>query len=227
MSDNYVLALEKDRDTRIAELERCRSEVERFVAEVYRLTRERDEARREWKICQDGMESAQAERDEWKARAEAAEADNARFVRALNIIENDISESRPEDAQREAIAAMEGDHPGAALLGRLRDLEYTVKEMDLDANALWEASARLERLRAAEKVVEAARMLGAYEDFTIDLEPGCDTTPDDPQELNAARHSVHAALAAYDALKEGEGEARLVTTTPSSQGIISLVPEKP
>jgi len=262
MSDSYVLELAKDRDTRIAELERCRSEVERFVAEVERLTRERDEAREDRAalaaLLDERLEESnhlrgvtlryEQERDEWKARAEAAEADNAALVETLNLVENDLSDDRYDDAHRRTIVLLKKEHPGAALLGRLRGLEYTVKEMELDANALWEASARLERLRAAEKVVEAVRS------SMVDREPS---------------RLVLERLAAYDALKEGGGMSRteklemllrflardmddqdeptlvaadtmdlvgdllkdtptrLVTTTPAYQGVISLVPEKP
>lgn len=73
MTDNYVLALEKDRDTRLAELERCRSEVERFVGEVERLMRERDETQRALLLEQQVRESHRESADDLRRKLDLAE----------------------------------------------------------------------------------------------------------------------------------------------------------
>jgi len=69
-----------------------------------------------------------------------AEADNAAYIHALNLVEHDIVSGRPEDARQRAIAAMGPDHPGAALLESSR-----------------ETSKQLQRTHA--QVAEAARLL--------------------------------------------------------------------
>lgn len=176
------------------------------------------------------------ERDEWKARAEAAEADNAELWNDLLEAHEVMAESWPGRAIVTVLAATLAEtHPGAALLEERKRIAKMLDTMDVPSEAdeaekgracdfagrvellaTWgqrgwreyrkakdSEAALLERLRAAEKVVEAAKDLSAHEDYTIDLEPGCDTTPDDPRGLNAARRSVHGALAAYDATKEG------------------------
>lgn len=197
--DNYTLALEKDRDTRIAELERCRSEVERFVAEVERLMRERDGAQSALLLEQQvreahreaaddvrrRLEQTERERDEWKARAESAAADNAAmrdslagfrasitFANGAAWFRSDCARGREKwpgvkgaTALEAALALLESEHPGAALLERLR----TVKR-----NADWLAEA----VRTVTRDNEAG--------LSTDVGPLAD------------------ALAAYDAAKEGK-----------------------
>lgn len=97
--------------------------------------RERDEARRDKRdmggIISRTMDALEGDPDDnmvGLARArmgdlQRAEADNAEYIRALNVIEHLIISGRPEEARQEAINVMEPDHPGAAMLERMRALE--------------------------------------------------------------------------------------------------------
>lgn len=78
--------------------------------------RERDEARAECeRLRRRGVEDDEAR--------ERAEADNAKYIRALNLVEHLIINGRAEEARQEAIWVMEPDHPGAAMLERMRAVE--------------------------------------------------------------------------------------------------------
>lgn len=153
----------------------------RFAAsEMERLTRERDGEREEREKVsalkrqrEDEYEVALRERDEWKARAETAEEELAqvRGMHASNV-----------DAGARVSAAFDKDgvgHPKDGVLTR--------------------ALALLERLRAAEKVVEVAR----------DARWGCDGNE---------RAELSDALAAYDAIKEGGHE------DPPPQDVAGVLP---
>jgi hypothetical protein len=64
-----------------------------------------------------------------RGHIEALAADNAAYIHALNFIENDLSEGRADDAQRRAVEVLTPDHPGAALLERMRALEEALGEI--------------------------------------------------------------------------------------------------
>lgn len=119
MTDNYVLALEKDRDTRLAELERCRSEVERFVGEVDRLTRERDEARRALLLEQQVRESHRESADDLRRKLDLAER------------ERDEARALCEQLERGAIDVI---HERAEAI-RQRDEAHRDWQAGLDDNA--------------------------------------------------------------------------------------------
>lgn len=230
MTDNYVLALEKDRGTRLAELERCRSEVERFVAElnrsetaleywkaktasaeadVDRLTRERDEAHRDWRAELDGNAALRAKHgarpdetlfqfiarladghaaaESWKARAEAAEADNAAF---RSLLQDGLTSPESDDAWADrVIAILSVPHPGAALLERLRTAEAS-------ARAWQEQHKQTERLRRSQgdRLDAAVSVVEACREVVKRIEPqDCD------QELFASARDL---ISAYDAANE-------------------------
>lgn len=90
-------------------------------------TRERDEARllREAEFAR--FKEERESRNNWKARAEKAEADCAALVEGMNLVENDLSEENTERAHRRVIAALKKEHPGSALLDRLRAAEAVVE----------------------------------------------------------------------------------------------------
>ena len=151
--------------------------------------RERDEERAEVALKQAALEGAWREAEEAKAASERAEADNAAYIHAFNVIEHDLSEGRTEEARQRAIEVLGPDHPGAALLEERRQLradnakwrerwEYVAGLLgvaDLGAyRADWDApvTRTLERLRALETAATqaSAELRHTYRPETRDWE---------------------------------------------------------
>lgn len=174
--DNFEHALEKENArlreesaqrlgwAEMATMERdgAMAKVEELRAEVERLTREMDVACTDLARLSREAQGATRERDEWKARAEAAEADSAVLLEKAHGMFALLTQAGEKASfvggyfkpAPGLVAALQAVHPGAALLERLRAAErvlrFIVVEEDgvsVQHQGLYEAKAAYDALK--------------------------------------------------------------------------------
>lgn len=188
MSDNYVLALEKERESREAELTRLRADMERlarttdeFADQARIATRERDEARQERDLAYSSGVGDSAKRiDELLARAEAAEAIISACQKAFRQRDMDA------DDLQDAVSTLVG-----AFSRRLVDLNESNKtreKAEADCAALKHILAGLERSGSGSPTRDGFCPVCAFADGHSD---SCDLG-----------HALHGAFPAGDTILE-------------------------
>lgn len=120
-----------------------KKETQRLRSDVERLTRELVAAREsadDWKTCAElenterdmavrNFDTCERMRAEWKARAEAAEADNAAL---RSLLQDGLTSPESDDAWADRVIAMVATpHPGAALLEERRRIAMTLDSVDV------------------------------------------------------------------------------------------------